>query len=154
MTRSFTSFDLTRNDIGAVYPLVHTTVPEVDLGMWQRFAHQLVDKEAPASGGAVGLRNAAGYICGLFVFRVGRDLRRGSVLAIDLFIALDLVSEDEATQALLHAAEAKARELKCTATHIWVDATQKSIADQIGATGHHREGALFRKRLEPAPPPN
>jgi hypothetical protein len=154
MARSFTSFALTRDDIGAVYPLVHTTVPEVDLARWQSFARRLVDQEAPASGGAVGLRNAAGYVCGLFAFRVGRDLRHGSVLAIDLFIALDLVSEDEATQALLHAAEAKARELKCLATHIRVDATQKSIAERIAATGHHREGTLFCKRLEPAPPPN
>jgi hypothetical protein len=154
MTRSFTSFALTRDDIGAVYPLVHSTVPEVDLGRWQSFARRLVGEEALASRGAVGLRNAAGYACGLFAFHADRDLRHGAVLAIDLFIVLDLVSEDDATQALLHAAEAKARELNCSATHICVDAAQKSIADRIAAAGHRREGALFCKRLEPAPPPN
>jgi hypothetical protein len=154
MTRSFTSFALTRDDIGVVYPLVHTTIPEIDLARWQSFARRIVGEEALASAGAVGLRNAAGYNCGLFAFHVERDLRHGSVLAIDLFIALDLISEDEATEALLYAAEAKARELKCLAIHIRVDATQKSIADRITAAGHHREGTLFCKRLEPAPPPN
>jgi hypothetical protein len=55
---------------------------------------------------------------------------------------------------LLQAAEARVRELKCIATHVRVDATQKSIAKRIVATRHHREGALFCKRLEPVPPPN
>jgi hypothetical protein len=149
MARSFTSFTLTKDDIGAVYPLVHTTVPDVDLGKWQRFAGRLVDDGMPASDGVIGLRNGAGYVCGIFAFRVDHDLRHGTVLAIDMFIALDLVSEDEATRALLQAAEAKARDLKCTATHIRLDTTQKSIADRLAATGHHRECVVFCKRLEP-----
>jgi hypothetical protein len=61
------------------------------------------------------------------------------LLAIDSFIALDLISEDEATEALLYAAEAKARELKCLAIHIRVDATQKSIADRITARTARRQ---------------
>ena len=154
MTRSFASFALRKDDIGAVYPLVQTTAPEVDLATWQSFARRLVGEDMPSSSGAVGLRNAAGYVCGLFAFRADRDLRHGPVLAIDLFIALDIVSEAEATQALLHAAEAKARELNCRATHIRLDATQKSIADRIAGSGHCREAALFRKRLEPGPPPS
>jgi hypothetical protein len=154
MSRWFTSFALTRDDIGAVYPLVHTTLPEIEFVTWQSFARRLVGDDAPAFSGVVGQRNAAGYICGLFAFRADRDLRHGTVLAVDLFIALDLVSEGEATHALLLAAEAKARELSCRAVHIRVDAAQKSIADRIAATGHRREGALFCRCLEVALPPN
>jgi hypothetical protein len=154
MTRSFSSFALTTDDIGAVYPLVRATVPEVDLGTWQSFARRLVDEEAPGTGGVVGLRNGAGYVCGLFAFRPDRNLRHGAVLAVDLFIVLDLVSEADATQALLLAAETKARELNCRAVHIRVDSTQRSILDRMAAAGHRREGALFCKPLEPAPPPN
>jgi hypothetical protein len=93
MSRSFTSFALTSDDIGAVHPLVHTTLPKIEFVTWQSFARRLVGDDAPASSGVVGLRNAAGYICGLFAFRTDRDLRRGAVLGVDLFIALDLVSD-------------------------------------------------------------
>jgi hypothetical protein len=153
VTKSFTSFALTRDDIGAVYPLVHSTVAEIDLATWQNYARRLVGEPAPAAGGALGLRNAAGYICGLFAYRADRDLRYGSVLCIDLFIALDLVGEDEATKALLDAADAKARELNCAATHIRVDAAQKSMADRIAAAGHQRQSSVYCKALGPTPPP-
>jgi hypothetical protein len=154
MMRSFASFALTRDDIGAVYPLVHAVAPDIDLVAWQSFARRLADAEAPVPSGVIGLRNAGGYVCGLFAFRIDRDLRHGGVLAIDLFIALDIVNEDEAIQALLDAAEAKARELNCTRTHIRIDVVQKSIADRISGAGHRREAALFGKRLEPGPPPS
>lgn len=154
MARSFSAFTLTAEQVALVFPLVHAAAPEIDLGRWQNFAHPLVDGPAPSSSGALGLRNAAGYVCGLLIFRAERDLRHGMALAIDLFVALDLVNDEEATHALMQAAEIKARELQCAAVHIRLGAAQKALADRLAAAGHCREATLFCKAVAGGAPPN
>ena len=91
MVKAFATFTLTADQVPVVFPLVHATAPEIDLGRWRSFAHPLVDDRSAGALGAIGMRNEAGYVCGLLIFRVERDLRHGAVLAIDLFVALDLV---------------------------------------------------------------
>jgi hypothetical protein len=154
MIRSFASFPLTSGEIAVVYPLVHAVAPDVDLDAWRKFASQLVDDEMAPARGALGLRNAAGYICGLLIYRASLELRHGRVLAVDLFAALDLVGDEPATQALLEAAEAKARELRCAATHIRLDATQRSVANRLVASGHRLEGSVFCRRTGAIPLPS
>jgi len=155
MTKSFVSFALTADHVAVVFPLVQTALPGMTLEAWRRFARCLVDGSAgPLARGALGLRNAAGYVCGLLIFRVDHDLRHGKVLAVDLFIALDLLNEEEAGSALLQAVEAKARELQCTATHIRLDAGQKSLPRRLLRSGHCKEAELFCKMIEAAPLPS
>lgn len=148
MTKSFASFALTADQIGVVFPLVQTAIPEIDLDRWRNFVRPLVEGSAPSvSCGAIGLRNGAGYICGLLIFRADHDLRHGKVLAVDLFVALDLLSEEEAADALLQAAEAKARELHCAATHIRLDATQRSLPRRLADAGHRKRADVFCKNV-------
>lgn len=147
MPSPFTAFALGPQDIAVVFPLVHAVAADIDLPRWRRFAERML---APP-GGALGLRGAAGYVCGLLLYRVEHDLRHGMVLAVDLFTALDLVNEERAAHALMHAAEAKARELGCAATHIRTAAAQPALAALLAAAGHAPEAAVFCKALGPMP---
>ncbi len=154
MTKSFSSFSLTPDQIAVVFPLVHAAVPQVDLDAWRKFVRALGERDPPSPSGALGLRNEAGYICGLLIFRCDHDLRHGKVLAINLFIALDLVNEEEAASALLQAAEAKARELGCTATHIRLDRTQKSLGQRFSTAGYRNEADIFCRSIGSGPLPS
>lgn len=154
MTRSFSSFALTPEQIPVVFPLVHAAAPEIDLSTWRRFVRSLGEGTLSSPSGGLGLRNEAGYICGLLVFRADLDLRHGRVLAVSLFIALDLVNEEEAASALLQAAEAKARELRCAATHIRLDAATRSLAQRFSGAGYRKEADVFCRSLDAALPPS
>lgn len=151
MTRSFGAFSLAREQIPVVFPLVQAAMPEVDLARWGSFARPLIENQPEDLGGIIGLRNKAGYICGLLVYKVTQDLRRGAVLAIDLFTALDLVSEETATRTLLDAAEHKARELCCAAMLIRLDKNQGTVSRHFAAAGHHPQATVFCKAVAPAP---
>jgi hypothetical protein len=151
MARSFTTTPLTSDEIAPAFTLVLLAVPGIDLAAWKNFARPLVDAPPPHSSGAIGLRNEGGYLCGLFAYRADRDLRLGTVLTVDLFTALDVIKEDAATRALLEAAMEKARELRCSATHIRIDVTQVSLARCFVAAGHRAQAKLFCKPIAPKP---
>ncbi len=152
MTRSFSSVALTPDQIAVVFPLVHAAVPEINLDTWRGFVRSLGEGTTSSPSGVLGVRNEAGYICGLLIFRAEQDLRHGKVLAINLFIALDLVNEEEAASALLQAAEAKAGELKCAATHVRIDSAQKSLPHRFTAAGYRNEAEIFCKSVGTARP--
>src|SRR5579859_2628896 len=118
MARFFTSFALSPDQVALAFPLVQAAVPVIDLRAWQNFIQATVDASGQATVGALGLRHEGGYVCGLVVYRKQQDLRHGTVLVVDLFVALDLVSDVPAAKALLHAAEAKAHDLGCAAVQI------------------------------------
>jgi hypothetical protein len=152
MARTFTAFSLGADELGIVFPLVQAVLPQLELATWRWYMQPLSEQSEPSSCGAIGLRNAAGYVCGLLTYRAERDLRCGTVLAVDLFTTLDLVSERPATFALLEAAELKARELACTRIHIHLDDAQTSIANRLGLAGYHIEAARHCRMVSPTPP--
>ena len=154
MTKTFSTFTLTAEQIAVVFPLVSAAVPEIDLTRWRSFARPLAEDVAPPKSGVIGLRNAAGYACGLLAYRVEPSLRHGAALAVDLFIVLDLVNDEEATQALLQVAEAKASELQCSALHIRSDRAQTRLSDRLAAAGHRAEASVFSKVIAPGVRPN
>lgn len=151
MPQPFTTFALGPDEIGVVFPLVHATAADIDLPRWRSFARRMIDAQARPAYGAIGLRNAAGYICGLLIYRAEHDLRHGAVLAVDLFAALDLLNEERPIRALMQVADAKARELNCAATHIRIGTSQKSLAEYFAAAGYSQEAILFCKTVEPRP---
>jgi hypothetical protein len=151
MTRVFTTASLTSAEIAPAFPLVHATFPELDFAAWRSFATRLLS-ETECAAGAVGVRNEAGYLCGLLIYRADRHLRHGKVLSIDLFTALDVTGEAAAGSALLTAAEAKAAELGCSATHIVIEGAQRALVESFAKAGHRSEAKLFCKRLATMPP--
>lgn len=145
MTRSFTTFALPLDLVSVAFPLVSAAIPTVDLATWRSFVQPMVNAEPTGSEGVIGLRNEAGYLCGLMVYRVDRDLKSGAMLAIDLLVALDLVNEMAAGHALLQAAEAKALELRCSGIHIRLGSEQKALIRCLDAGGYRSSANLYRK---------
>jgi len=152
MARFFTTFRLSPDQVALAFPLVHAAVPVVDLRAWQDFMQATVAAAEQPTVGALGLRHEGGYLCGLIVYRKQRDLRHGMTLVVDLFVALDVVSEGAAAQALLHAAEAMARDLGCAAVHIRLNADWQSLTDHISSYGYGADAQILAKPLQPAPP--
>jgi hypothetical protein len=150
MARSFATFTLSPDQAALAFPLVHAAVPIVDLRTWQDFVRATVDTSGQVTGGALGLRHEGGYVCGLMVYRKQRDLRHGMTLAVDLFVALDVVSEAAAATALLDAAEAKAREIGCVAVQIRLNADWQSLAEQLSFHGYGADGQILAKALHAA----
>jgi hypothetical protein len=151
MTRVFTTASLAPADIAPAFPLVQAAFPGLEFGEWRMFAARLLGEAQGVRSGAVGLRNEAGYLCGLLIYRAERHLRHGKVLSVDLFTALDVTGEAAAANALLTAAEAKASELGCDATHILIDGAQRCLAETIAKAGHRSEAKLFCKQLAAMP---
>ncbi len=149
MAPAFTAFALGPEDIAVVFPLVRAVGGDIELAQWRSFARRIIDVPAGSASGAIGLRSAAGYVCGLVLYRVEHDLRHGPVLAIDLFTALDLFNEERAIRSLIQLVDAKARELSCAATHIRLGTSQKSLIPIFAAEGHNQEATLFCKAVEP-----
>jgi hypothetical protein len=147
MTRVFATASLTSADIAPAFPLVQAAFPELDFAAWRVFVARLLGEGEGARAGAVGLRNEAGYLCGLLIYRAERHLRHGEVLRIDVFTALDVTGEAAAVNALLIAAEAKASELGCSTTHILIDGAQRCLAETLARAGHRSEAKLFCKEL-------
>ncbi len=145
MTRSFTTFALTPDLVPVAFPLVNAAIPTVDLATWQRFVQPMINADPVGSEGVIGLRSEAGYLCGLMVYRVDRDLQNGVTLAVDLLVALDLVNVTAAGRALLHAAEAKALELRCSGIHIRLGSEQKGLAGCLDASGYRPSANLYCK---------
>lgn len=151
MPHPFTTFALGPEDIAVAFPLVRAIDVDIDLPRWRSFARRMIDAPPSSACGAIGLRSAAGYVCGLLIYQVEHDLRHGTVLAVDLFTALDLLNEERAIHALMQVADAKSRELNCAATYTRIGATQKSLAEHFAAAGHRHEAMLFLKVVESTP---
>lgn len=153
MTRSFIASPLTAEDIGVAFPLVHAAMPEIDLAAWRSFARGVVDQPSPYPVGAIALRNEAGYLCGVLTYRIDRDLRYGTALNVDLFAALDVTGEEAAARALLHAADAKARELCCAAVRVCIDGLAEPLPARVSAAGYRAQATVFCKPLRPRAAP-
>ena len=149
MVRTFTTAALTSNEIGPAFTLISVASPEIDLAAWKNYVRPMIDGPAPQLASAITLRNEGGYLCGLLTYRSERDLRFGTVLAVDVFCAVDVINEDAATRALLEAAEEKARELRCAAVYVRLDQSQSSLARCFTAAGHRPQAQLFCKPIAP-----
>jgi len=153
MARLFTTFALSSLEVMLAYPLVNAALPDVDLGRWREFAESM-SSGYPDSRGLLGMRGGGDYLCGVMVYRADQDLRHGRVLAINLFVALDLINQVSALRTLLDVAEAKARELKCDVVHIRVGVNHKSLTESIVNAGYTADAVLLHKAIGERVTPN
>src|SRR5919112_4437900 len=104
---SFTITTLATDDIRAVFPLVREAVPGLELQAWLRFARPLTDpRRADQAGIVVARRTGRAFPCGLFCYRVDRDLECGQVLNAEYFVAVDLLDPEAVLTALVEELEA------------------------------------------------
>jgi hypothetical protein len=153
MARTFNIIELSGERLSVAFPLVSAALPDVALANWRAFVAPFAAGAGPA-GGVLGTVGEGGYLCGLLVYRLDRDLRHGAVLEIDLFIAVDLVDRAAAIRGLIGASEAKASELGCRLVRIRLGADHLGIAADLGRSGYQPDAQLLAKPLDSARPVN
>lgn len=127
MTRRLTVKPLTPDRIDTTFPIAQAAVPGLCLEKWRQFATNAtaLDGATPAAGIMV-VENERGYVQGFCTCRLQRDIRHGTVFAVDDLVALDLIDSGPVAAALVDALEARARELGCGAVRLHVAEDAKS----------------------------
>ena len=143
---SFRTVALSEDQATLALPLAQVTWPEIDLEHWRHYIRSFgYGKRAPS--GILALRDAGDYFCAMFAYRVGPDVRRGLVLAVPLFTAIDLANSPKFAQRLLAAAEAKAHELGCSSLEIRLYRAQSNLAVQLRSLGLVDTAAIVSKAI-------
>lgn len=146
MARIYRVEALAPDQVLIAYPLVTAAFPAVGVQQWQDYAADMA-AAAAAESGVLGLRSAAGYFCGLLIYRNDRGPWHEPRLDVDLFVALDLIDTRTATAALIGAAEDKAAVLGCTTVFVRLDGGPDSIRTQLRGAGYRPADGVVAKRL-------
>jgi hypothetical protein len=144
----FRAVALSESQAALTLPLAQVTWPDVDLEHWRKFIRSFAGYGERASSGILALRDASDYFCAMFAYRVDPDVRRGMVLTVQLFTAVDLANSPKFAQTLLAAAEAKARELGCSGVEIRLYRAQSNLAFQLRSLGLVDTAAIVSKTVE------
>ncbi len=145
---SFRSVSLSEDDAAQTLPLAQVTWPDLDLEHWGNYIRSYASRETRASSGILALRDVGDYFSAMFAYRVDPDVRRGLVLTVQLFTAVDLANSPTFTQHVLTAAEAKARELRCASIEIRLYRAQSKLAVQLRSLGLIDTAAIVSKAIE------
>jgi hypothetical protein len=139
---------LSEADAAQTLPLAQVTWPGVDLDHWRNYIRSYTAGASKGASGIIALRDASDYFSAMFAYRLDLDVRRGSVLMVQLFTAVDLANSPTFTVRLLTAAEAKARELDCASVEIRLYRGQSNLAMQLRTLGLTDGGAIVSKLLD------
>jgi hypothetical protein len=152
MSMSFHVAALSGDQVPLALPLIQATWPGADLAAWGSFVAFFTERIEPKVSGVLALHDGAGHICGVFAYRVERDLRAGPTLAIQLFTAVDVVNSLRTVRALLDAADLRAHELGCAGVQIRLSNDQAGLASRLRVLGLSSQSGLFWKQVDPAQP--
>jgi hypothetical protein len=147
----FTVEMLSPDQTRAVFPLVREAVPTLDLASWLRFARPLVNpRHAAHSGIVVARRDSRPFPCGLFCYRREDDLKLGSVLVAEHFVAVDILDPAPVLSVLAAELDALGKRLGCAAVRSIVHSGASEVAGGLAAAGHRPEASLLMcKELPP-----
>ncbi|MGH7123677.1 MAG: hypothetical protein ACREFI_04840 [Stellaceae bacterium] len=148
---SFHTVGLSEGDAAQTLPLAQVTWPDLDLEHWRTYIRSYASSRSSASSGIMALRDIGDYFCAMFAYRVDPDVRRGFVLTVQLFTAVDLANSPAFTQRLLKAAEAKARDLGCSSIEIRLYRAQSNLALQLRSLGLADTAAIVSKAVDVPP---
>ena len=124
---------------------------DLSLGQWVRYARehlQGIHIQNERCRGIVTIESEDGYIHGLFLYTVDRDLKRGRSLRCEHVIALDLFHGEKVAASILDAIQALAREHDCGAISISVQFRNGPFHAMLEHTGHSKDLIVFRKPVE------
>ncbi|HLJ21464.1 MAG TPA: hypothetical protein VKU84_14755 [Stellaceae bacterium] len=145
---SFRTVTLSEDEAAQTLPLAQVTWPHVDLEHWRKYIQSYAARGSDDSSGILALRDASDYFCAMFAYRVDPGVRRGLVLTVQLFTAVDLTNSPAFTQRLLTAAETKARDLGCSSIEIRLYRAQSNLALQLRGLGLVDTAAIVSKAVE------
>lgn len=143
MRRSLDASNLGAADIEPAFALVQALHPSLTLDNWRSFAIPLIDQEASAQSGLVGVRNEASYLCGLFVYRVEPDLAHERAFVVDVIAALDVVDAKSVVRAMMEVVQATAHRFGCGVAQIRVNRNQTGLGHYLRKNGLKVEGELL-----------
>jgi hypothetical protein len=121
---------LALDQIELAFPLARIMAAELTLERWRGFARALADSQAPNRHGIMAAWSSAGYLQGMFGYRVTPDLWLGRVLQIDNIIALGVAGGGRTATALVEAARALAASEGCRAVRARVPANLAPLFDR------------------------
>jgi hypothetical protein len=151
MRRSLDATNLGATDIEPAFALIQALHPSLTLDNWRGFATPLVDREPLAHSGLVGVRNEAGYLCGLFVYRVEADLAHERAFLVDVIAALDVVDAKSVIRSMMEAVQATAQRFGCGIARIRVNRNQSGLGLYLRKTGLEVEGEFLSMPMVPSP---
>jgi hypothetical protein len=143
MRRALDTANLSAAEIDPAFALIQALHRSQTLDNWRTFASPLVDQKPLAQCGLVGVRNEAGYLCGLFVYRVEADLAHKRAFIVDVIAALDIAGPQYVSHAMMETAQARAQQLGCGITRVRVTRDQTALALCLRQNGLKREGQLL-----------
>jgi hypothetical protein len=143
MRRALDAANLSAVEIDPAFALIQALHRSQTLDSWRTFASPLVDQKQLAQCGLVGVRNEAGYLCGLFVHRVEADLAHKRAFIVDVIAALDIVGPQCVIHAMMEAAQARAQQLGCSITRVRVTRDQTALALCLRQNGLKPDGQLL-----------
>lgn len=142
MVRSFAAAALSPGEIEIAYAVMRAWHPAVTLEAWRGFAQAVIGDHLPLQG-ITAIRNEAGYLCGLFVYRTEPDLHHCRALVVDPVAALDVIDVKAVVRAMVETAESLAQQLGCEVAQFRIPAPQAWLADQLQGTGHLVEAKVL-----------
>jgi hypothetical protein len=133
-------------DIRPLFPLMQAIEPGLPLAAWLGYARRIMKPKAGPKGGiAVARRRGQSMPCGAVCYRLDWDLRFGSLLTAEHFIALDLLYPKAVLTALFDALDRRAAELNCSAIRSIVHDGHSEVLDTLQVAGHRRDGLTLTK---------
>ena len=136
-----------RADVRVLFPLMRLAEPDIDLPRWMAFATKLTRRRDGKAGILVARRSVRRFPCGAGSYRLLDDLRHGSVLLVEHFVAADPIDPQSVLRALSGQLDVVARDLGCPA--IRVLSPDGSTTVELRRAGHEGAGMVMSKILPP-----
>jgi hypothetical protein len=138
---------LSEGQVRRAFALMRLAMPELTPQAWLQFA-----RPAASGGGAVprkGIlvvrRHAQPHLCGAVCYRREKDLRAGSVLIAEYFVAVDLFHPGVVLERLLDGLERTASGLGCREVRSYVETAAPHLAEHFRAVGQATRGIVFSR---------
>ncbi len=136
-----------RADLRLLFPLMQMAEPNIDLPRWLSYANKLFRRRDGRAGILVARRHIRRFPCGAVCFRMAEDLRYGSVLIAEHFVAVDPIDPYSVLTALAAQLDTLAKHLNCGAVRVIAPDGRASV--ELRATGHNGEGVVLLKAMPP-----
>jgi hypothetical protein len=136
-----------RADLRLLFPLMRMAEPDIDLPRWMAYASKLFRRRDGKAGILVARRHVRRFPCGAVCYRQAEDLRYGSVLLAEHFVAIDPIDPHSVLRALTQHLDQLAQELGCGAVRVIAPDGRASV--ELRRSGHSGEGVVLLKAFPP-----
>lgn len=150
MVAHFLAGPLIREHIAQAFPLISLEVPGLTIDRWQAFARARMRSEHwKGDRGILTVRNPAGYIHGLAVYKVEDDLRHGRALMANPVVTARSAGSGEVVAVLIEAMGKVARDCDCVSIHASLPALSRLPAGEDHWMARRFRDAGFEMRMIP-----